>query len=245
VPSDAFVSKGATPPSEYGRTVTGYDAVLFDNDGVLIEPPARDTQHQATRAAFAEMGIEAVDRQHVRDITSGVTVERLHEICTAHDLNPDAFWEARERHDERPQLDAFRAGTRDRYDDVAAIADLSQDCGIVSNNHHSTVTFVLDFFDLRSSFDTHYGREKTVDSLRRKKPNPHYLDRALADLDAASALYIGDSESDVIAARRAGIGSVFVRRSHCRDVDLATEVVVSLSVTASVWGSVSASRTRT
>ena len=144
-----------------------------------------------------------------------------------------------------PQLDAFRAGTRDRYDDVAAIADLSQDCGIVSNNHHSTVAFVLDFFDLRSSFDTHYGREKTVDSLRRKKPNPHYLDRALADLDAASALYIGDSESDVIVARRAGIDSVLVRRSHCRDVDLATEVVVSLSVTASVWGSVSASRTRT
>jgi HAD superfamily hydrolase (TIGR01549 family) len=221
VSSGAFVSKGATPPAEYDRIVAEYDAVLFDNDGVLIEPPAFDTQREATRAAFAEMGIDAVDRRHVLDIVSGVTVERLHEICTVHDLDPDAFWEARERHDERSQLDAFRAGTRERYGDVGAIVDLPQRCGVVSNNHHSTVAFVLEFFDLRSPFDTHYGREKTVDSLRRKKPNPHYLDRALTDLEAGSALYVGDSESDVIAADRAGIDSVFVRRSHCRDVDLA------------------------
>ncbi|EMA44941.1 HAD family hydrolase [Halococcus saccharolyticus] len=200
--------------------MTEYDAVLFDNDGILIEPPAHDTQSEATRAAFREVGVETTDRQHIADIVDGVTVERLQEICVAHDLDPDVFWEARERHDERSQFKAFRAGTRDRYDDVAAITDLPQSRGVVSNNHHSTVTFVLDFFDLRPLFDTHYGREKTVDSLRRKKPDPQYLNRALADLDAESALYVGDSESDVIAARRAGIDSVFVRRPHCRDVDL-------------------------
>jgi phosphoglycolate phosphatase len=53
-----------------------------------------------------------------------------------------------------------------------------------------------------------------------KKPNPHYLKRALADLEAESALYVGDSESDVIAANRAGMDSVFVRRQHCCDVEL-------------------------
>lgn len=31
---------------------------------------------------------------------------------------------------------------------------------------------------------------------------------------------MGDSESDVVAANRAGMDSVFVRRSHCEDVDL-------------------------
>nr|WP_241430273.1 HAD family hydrolase [Halococcus salifodinae] len=214
------MSKQATIGSEYVRGVTEYDAVLFDNDGVLIEPPARDTQSEATRAAFREMGVETTDRQHIADIVDGVTVERLQEICTAYDLDVDAFWAARERHDERSQLDAFRAGARGRYDDVAAITDLPQSRGVVSNNRHSTVTFVLDFFDLGSSFDVYYGREKTVDSLRHKKPDPQYLNRALADLDAESALYVGDSESDVIAAKRAGIDSVFVRRPHSRDVDL-------------------------
>lgn len=200
--------------------MTGYDTVLFDNDGVLVTPPADETQADATRAAFDEMGVSDVDRQHIAAIVEGVTVDRLHEICTAYAFDAATFWEARERHDERSQLDAFRTGSRDCYEDITAIRELSQRCGVVSNNHHSTIEFILDWFDLRPLFDTYYGREKTIESLRRKKPNPHYLDRALADLTTESALYVGDSESDVVAAHRAGLDSVFVRRSHCEDVDL-------------------------
>lgn len=200
--------------------MTEYDAVLFDNDGVLVEPPARETQVKAVRAAFRDVGVEDADDEDVGHLTGGVTAERLDEISTSYDLDRDALWEARERIDEASQFDAFRSGARDCYDDVAAVADLRQDCGVVSNNHHSTVEFVLNFFELGSLFDTYYGREMTVESLRLKKPNSHYLDRALADLAAESALYVGDSESDVIAAHRAELDSVFVRRGHCRDADL-------------------------
>lgn len=201
--------------------MSGYDTILFDSDGVLVKPPAHETQLEATRAAFREVDIEDADRQHLVDITDGLTRDRLHEICTIYDLDSDAFWEAREHLDEQSQLDKFRDGSRDCYDDIAAIMTLSQNRGIVSNNHHSTIKFVLDFFDLRVSFDTYYGREKTVESLSLKKPNPHYLERALTDLEAESALYVGDSESDIVAAHRAGIDSVFVRRPHCREIELA------------------------
>ncbi|MFA9503169.1 HAD family hydrolase [Natrinema sp. H-ect1] len=200
--------------------MTGYDAVLFDSDGVLVEPPASETQLEATQAAFREAGVDDVAPDHLDDIVSGVTVEVLHEICAEYDLEPTTFWEARERHDERSQFAAFRDGTRDRYDDVATIADLPQDRGVVSNNHHSTIEFVLDAFDLDSLFETYYGRPKTIESLQVKKPDPHFLERALADLEADSALYVGDSEHDVIAAHRAGIDSAFVRRRHCRDDEL-------------------------
>lgn len=88
----------------------------------------------------------------------------------------------------------------------------------MSDNHHGTVEFVLDVFDLRSAFDTYYGREKTVESLRLKKPKPHYLERALTDLAPESALYVGDSASDVRAADR-GLDSALVRRPHCRGLD--------------------------
>lgn len=200
--------------------MTEYDVVLFDSDGVLVTPPAYETQAEATRTAFREVGITEVDQQHVDKIVAGVSVDGLHKICTAYDINAGIFWEARERHDEESQLNKFNVGARNRYDDVAAITDLSQVCGVVSNNHHSTIEFVMDFFDLQTLFDTYYGREKTIDSLQLKKPNTHYLDKALADLDAKSALYIGDSESDVVAAHRAGLDSVFIRRSHCQDVEL-------------------------
>ncbi|WP_425498575.1 HAD family hydrolase [Natrinema salinisoli] len=197
--------------------MTGYDAVLFDSDGVLVEPPAAETQAAATRAAFRDVGVDDVAQQHVDAIVNGVTVAQLHEVCTDYDLEPTTFWDARERHDERSQFERFRDGTRDRYDDVTTIADLSQNRGVVSNNHHSTIEFVLDAFDLESLFDTYYGRPKTIESLRVKKPDPHFLERALADLEADSALFVGDSESDVVAAHRAGIDSAFVRRRHCRD----------------------------
>lgn len=202
--------------------MTAYDTVLFDSDGVLVEPPAAETQTEATREAFRAVGVEDVDTRSLDDIVTGVTVERLREICTTYDLEPDEFWRAREHHDERSQFEQFDAGARDRYEDVAAIGDLEQPRGVVSNNHHSTIEFVLDAFDLAPLFDTYYGRPKTIESLELKKPNPHYLERALEDLDGETALYVGDSESDVIAAERAGIDSAFVRRAHCSEVSLSS-----------------------
>ena len=197
-----------------------YDAVLFDSDGVLVEPPAYETQLGATRDAFHEVGVERPDQRHLDAIVGGVTTDQLSEICATYDLDPETFWEARERHDEQSQFDAFRRGVRTLYDDVTAISDLPENRGVVSNNHHSTIAFKFDFFDLHPLFDTFYGREMTIESLTLKKPNTHYLDRALADLDAESALYVGDSDSDVVAAHRAGMDSVFVRRSHSLDTDL-------------------------
>lgn len=197
-----------------------YDAILFDSDGILVEPPAYDTKVEATRKAFAELGITAPASEHVDDLVHGTTVNRLQKICERYDLHPEAFWEARERHDEQSQFEKFNTGARSCYEDVAVIAEIPQPRGIVSNNHHSTIAFVLEFFGLDSLFDCYYGREKTIESLDRKKPNTHYLDRALDDLGAASALFIGDSENDLIAARRSGIDSAFLRRAHCRDVEL-------------------------
>ncbi|WP_265109807.1 HAD family hydrolase [Halosolutus halophilus] len=209
--------------------MTPYDSVLFDSDGVLVEPPAFEIQAEAARAAFREVGVDDPDQRDVDDIVAGVTVDRLREICTTYDLDVTALWKARERQDERSQFEQFRAGSRARYEDVTAITDLDHRFGIVSNNHHSTIEFVLEFFDLKPLFETYYGRPKTIESLELKKPNPHYLERALADLDAESALYVGDSESDVIAAHRAGLDSVFVRRSHRSEATLSTPPTYEVS----------------
>ena len=203
--------------------MTNYDAIIFDSDGVLVEPPAHETQLGAMRDAFREVGVEEVNEGHLTGLMSGVTADGLHEICAAYGLDPAEFWDARERIDERSQFDAFRAGSRNTYDDVSVIADLPPNRGVVSNNHHSTIEFKLDFFGLGHLFDTYYGREMTIESLSLKKPNTHYIERALVDLDAESALYVGDSESDVVAAHRAGLDSAFVRRDHCRDVALSEE----------------------
>nr|WP_233737843.1 HAD family hydrolase [Halocatena pleomorpha] len=208
-----------------------YDTVVFDSDGVLVEPPARETQLGAARAAFRAVGVEDVAHEHLVDIVDGVTSDRLTALCADYDLEPTTFWAVRERHDERSQFEAFRAGDRSCYDDVAVVSELSQCCGVVSNNHHSTIEFVLEFFGLQSAFDTYYGRPKTIESLALKKPNPHYLERALSELGAEkdATLYIGDSETDIVAAERTGVDSAFVRRSHRRDAVLTATPTYEIS----------------
>lgn len=196
----------------------GYDVLLFDNDGVLVDPPARETQLAAIREAFASVGVDPTDA-HAAALAGGVTPDSLHAIADHHDLDPAALWTAREEYDERSQFRTFRAGERGRYDDVDAVTDLTQRCGVVSNNHHSTVAFVLEFFGMEW-VEAYYGREKTVESLGLKKPNPHYLERAMADLGGGRALYVGDSENDVVAAQRAGMDSAFVRRDHNHETSL-------------------------
>ncbi|WP_439028020.1 HAD family hydrolase [Haloarchaeobius sp. DT45] len=203
--------------------MTAYDTVLFDNDGVLVDPPAPETQAAAIHEAFRAVGVESPDPAHVEYLCGGVFPDGLHDIAATYDLDPEALWTAREEYDERSQFAKFRDGTRDRYDDVTAITDLDLPMGVVSSNHHSTIAFILDRFEWNQVFDTYYGREMTIDSLTKKKPNTHYLDRAMADLGGETALYVGDSDSDVLAAHRAGMESVFVRREHSRDTVLTEE----------------------
>lgn len=200
-----------------------YDTVVFDNDGVLVDPPSPHAKAAAVREAFRDHGVDSVDAGHVEEVCTGIGADRLREVCASYGVDADAFWESRERHDERAQLDDFHAGERTRYPDVDALHDLPARRGVASNNHHSTVEFVLDYFDLADAMETYYGREDTVESLELKKPNPHLLERALADLDAESALYVGDKETDVIAAERAGVDAAFIRRDHNADVSLSVE----------------------
>ncbi|TKX83359.1 HAD family hydrolase, partial [Halorubrum sp. SS5] len=98
--------------------MTEYDTVLFDSDGVLVEPPTYETKVEATRAAFTEVGVKRPKNHHIDEIVNGTTVERLHEICAAYELDVNTFWEARERLDEESQFKKFESDSRTRYDDV-------------------------------------------------------------------------------------------------------------------------------
>jgi len=213
--------------------VTDYDAILLDNDGVLVEPPSHETLREATRAAFEAVGVDDADERHVEDVMHGVTPELLGEVCGAYGIDRASFWEARDRRAAAAQRAEFRDGDRDRYDDVAALAALDQAFGVVSSNQHTMIEFILEYFEFEALFDTYYGRELAVESVRRKKPNPHYLERALDDLGTESALFVGDSESDVEAARRAGLDSAFVRRPHREGLELSVEPTYEVE---DLWG---------
>jgi len=195
---------------------------VFDMDGVLLTMTDEGVIDRAVREAFAAFGVEPTDEAvepFARADATGLAV-----ACEPHDLDPESVWPAREWAACWLQAREMDASRKRPYDDVAdALAAIDARLGLVSNNQHHTVGYALDRFGLDGAFETAYGRGHTVEALRRRKPDPHYLDRALSDLGTRDALYVGDSGVDVEAATRAGVDSAFVRRDHRADYPLRAE----------------------
>jgi HAD superfamily hydrolase (TIGR01549 family) len=199
--------------------MTEYDAIVFDNDGVIVEPSDRDVLVDAVIDAFAAFGVTVDPERAERSVTQSTVP---HDLLREHGLAPEAFWHQRELTASLAQQAHTREGGKPVYDDVGALDALAVPLGLVSNNQHATVEFLLAYHDI-ATFETAYGRQPTLTGAARRKPEPYYLERALADLDATHALYVGDSEKDIVAAQRAGVDSVFLRRDHVADVTLSVE----------------------
>jgi HAD superfamily hydrolase (TIGR01549 family) len=200
-----------------------YEAVLFDNDGVLVEPIERSVLRRATWEAFDALGVSDPDPDDVNRLAIGVTPDLLSSVCATYGLDPARFWRARDYHSSHAQRVELRAGRAALYDDFDAVRDIDTPRGIVSSNQQDTVEFMHDFFATRDLFATAYGRDPTIRSLARKKPDPYYLHRALSDLNVDAALFVGDSESDVLAAQNAGLDAAFVRRPHRESYELSVD----------------------
>ncbi|GAB3690923.1 HAD family hydrolase [Salinarchaeum chitinilyticum] len=200
-----------------------YDAVVFDNDGVLVEPTSLNVIRSAIREAFDEVGVVDPDEEHV-DQLIGVTVEDVHAVADTYDLDPDELWLARDTAGSRHQSELIRNGGKALFPDVDALTDISVPMGIVSNNQHATVETIVDHYELAEHFDVIYGRQPTLTDIGRKKPDTYYLDRTLSELGGIEdALYVGDSAKDVEVAHRVGVDAAFVRRSHNEHVELPKE----------------------
>lgn len=210
-------------PTEDGPPIIEceYEAICFDNDGVLIQTTDREILVEAARTAFERFDATPPE-SFLREFAAPAELPTAR-IREEFGVDPAAFWEHREEEVAARQRAAIEAGEKALYEDVHAIAELDVPLGLVSNNQHETIEFILEHHGLDEYFETAYGRGRAVDELDRKKPDTHYVERALSDLDVDDALYVGDSEKDVVVAERAGIDSAFVRRDHRRDLTLTAE----------------------
>jgi HAD superfamily hydrolase (TIGR01549 family) len=200
--------------------VTEYDAVVFDNDGVLVELTPMTVLRDAVRAAFADVGVENPDEDYVELAADHVDLDALAAVESEYGVALEEFWPARERQAIEYQHELIRGEEKPPYEDLHRITELDAALGVVSNNQQATVDRIVVEYGLRDAVETVYGRAPTVAGARRRKPDTYLLDAALDDLGTRNALYVGDSESDVVVAQRAGIDSAFLRRAHRADADL-------------------------
>lgn len=207
-----------------------YDAIVFDMDGVLLTGYHTDpaVYREAVREALLDFEAASMDRADMSVESADMLVDLadafvdpadsgpVRQACDALEVPADAFWAYREHAATVIENQDIAAGEREPFPDTTVLASLDPAAGIgvVSNNRHGTVRFVVEHFGWSAHVDAVQGRHPTLDGYDRMKPDPYYLDRALDSLGAepGATLYVGDRRSDVETADRAGTDVALLAR---------------------------------
>jgi phosphoglycolate phosphatase-like HAD superfamily hydrolase len=207
-----------------------HEVVLFDMDGVVLDGRGTD---DAVHSRALDDVLEERDMHVPGDLRGPLETyeydDGFRAACGELGVDPATLFRAREERSAKRSIARLAAGTRRLCADVDAIGELAErvPVGLVSNNYHPTVEFVVDHFRL-DAFSFVRGRDLGPDGFRRRKPEPYYLNEALEALGAEGGLYVGDRATDVIAAERAGLDGVFLRREHNAGVDLDPEPALEI-----------------
>lgn len=206
------------------------EVILFDLDGVILKEPSlreatgKEVAAMATEKALKEIGIIDVPEKFL-EATRWGSYEKLVEAVETFDIDadPEKIWPMRERHLSKMEQNYIRSGKREPYEDIEVIDRLIEESiplGIVSNARHSTVNCAVEYLRFDTANTAVRGQYTDPEDWYKQKPRPDYIYEVLENLNADTGIYVGDNESDIIAADQTGIDSAFIRRQHNRQVKL-------------------------
>lgn len=192
----------------------GYSAVVFDLDGTLADTAA-DIREAIVRA-LADEGLPPVDVKSVRLMIGGgprLLAERvLHRLNVATDSDLVERL-TRSFHSEYlkqgSRLSSLFPGVESTLKNLHAAGIR---VGLCSNKPDDLCRMLVRNFSLVEYFDEIVGSGGNLP----RKPNPAPLLRVIERLGVArdDALYVGDSETDVVTARNAGVDVMLVRHGY-------------------------------
>jgi phosphoglycolate phosphatase len=207
-----------------------YDALLLDYDGVIVDVLEDDQRLPLFRDRLRhELQAEDLDVDGiVEEFVYSVTHEDLQAASERTGIDADRLWRSRDDAIAEALTTAARNDEKVPYDDVATLSSVDVPMGVASNNQQRVVEAITEEHGLDHLFESIHARSPTPESLRRKKPNPAFVERVRADVGAETPLYVGDRGKDIVAGHRAGMDTALVRRPHTRgrefDVDPTYEV---------------------
>jgi phosphoglycolate phosphatase len=180
-------------------------AILLDFDGPVcaVFSDLRNTEvSDRLRARYAQLGIPVPG-----DLAEGPHIFDLFRHAAS--ISPDAG-RSIEAALTAFELEAVESAAATPYSEavIRACHDSGRLLAIVSNNSAQAVRHYIELHEYASAVDLATGRSSADPA--QLKPDPYLIGQAIAGLgvDAASAVLVGDSATDIQAARAARVRSI-------------------------------------
>ncbi|MDI6721896.1 MAG: HAD family hydrolase, partial [Candidatus Aenigmarchaeota archaeon] len=181
-------------------------AVIFDLDGTLVHT-APEYRYIVVGKVLHELG-PPFSKKYIDEFWFGLDRDRIVEECF--NLNPGVFWETYKKYDD-PQ---YRKRFMELYDDVDFIYELKENgfkTGIVTSAPSRIINVEMEMLPL---FDAAVRAQ--LSSGVNPKPHPDGLEKCLEimKIENNEALYVGNGEEDILAAKSAGVLDVLIDRGE-------------------------------
>lgn len=194
----------------------GFDAVIFDMDGVIVD--SERYWHELERDLFADIIAEDVDPDTVLHEVKGTNYREIYDILAEEytvTVSRDAF------------IDRFDETAKDLYgervalmDGFRSLLDALHEAGVTvalaSSSPHHWIDAVMDRFNLRDRFDDIVSADD-VDG--HSKPAPDIYEQTAAEIGVSPdrCLVIEDSGNGAKAAKAAGMTCIGYVTDENRD----------------------------
>ncbi|TFF89415.1 MAG: HAD family hydrolase [Promethearchaeota archaeon] len=200
------------------------DAILFDLDGTLIRIPNNflDLLNNIVRDTCKNLNVE-LNGNDINELWfSGENYKKILRKWGIKKKNYSLFWKIFDEKDLNLRKRLIKEGEIFLYDDSLPVLNKIKShngtkLGIISNTPLNKANFELEYFRLSKYFDCKIFLGSI--SQEHAKPEPDGILWCLDRLDKfvkknSGVCYIGDSEIDIIAGKRASILTAYVVRDH-------------------------------
>jgi pyrophosphatase PpaX len=175
------------------------EAIIFDVDGVLLD--SFESWFTSFNQTLIEFGKEQVDRETYREIFWGPSVE---EDLRRYDLGADAVEAALKNQRNNVHLMKLHEKV---HETLESLKDFR--LGVATNTPRINLDKTFNYFNLYKHFEV----VMCLDDVERPKPHPDMLLKAseILQIPIKKMLFVGDTESDMAAAKGAGCHFVGIK----------------------------------
>ncbi len=198
--------------------MTGFKAVLFDNDGTLVD------SHDLILASFhhagpAVLGRQLTDEEYLQKVGQPLNVQV--KDFTDDPVLQQRFCDVYREHNKTVHDQMIKAfpGTAQA---LSQLADAGLAIGVVTSKRHETAVRGLEITGVWQYCRCLIG----WDDIERPKPDPQPVEAGceMLDVDPAECIYVGDAPFDMQAGNAAGCATAAVTWGMFDEARLAAEL---------------------